>query len=149
MRAFLTCYFPNKPFEYAGHPAALASLYDLSERRQAEEQLRLAKETAEKAQRAVEAPGRAKSAFLANMSHELRTSLNGILGYTQVLKFDTALDARHMRAIDIIHRSGEHLLDMIEDILDLAKVEAGKITLHPFEFSPGPSLATIVDLMRI
>ena len=138
-----------KLLEYAGRPAALASIYDLSERKNAEKELRLAKEAAEKAQREAEAANRAKSVFLANMSHELRTPLNGILGYTQVLKFNKTLKDQQMKAIDIIHHSGEHLLDMINDVLDLAKVEAGKLTLQSFEFTLDPLLSTIIELMRI
>ena len=81
-----------------------------------------------------EAANQAKSEFLANMSHELRTPLNGILGYTQILKRDTGLTSAQQEQIDIIHRSGEHLLMMISDILDLSKIEARKMELEPIEF---------------
>ncbi len=115
---------------------------DITERKQAEDALRHAKHEAE-------AANRAKSAFLANMSHELRTPLNGILGYTQLLKGDEAFTKQHARAIEVIHRSGEHLLEMINDVLDLSKIEAGKVDLHPSAFLLSHALRTIVDMTRI
>ncbi len=99
----------------------VAFVLDLSERRQAE---------AERgARRVADAANRAKSAFLATMSHELRTPLNAILGYAQILKYDRSLDDRKAAQIEIIHRSGEHLLMLINDILDLSRIEAGKLNL--------------------
>jgi PAS domain S-box-containing protein len=71
-----------------------------------------------------------RSEFLAQMSHELRTPLNGILGYAQVLRRDSGLDHRHMAGLDVIQQSGEHLLSLINDVLDLAKIEAGKLELE-------------------
>ncbi len=84
---------------------------------------------------AAESANRAKSAFLANMSHELRTPLNGILGYTQILNRDSRLNTDQKDGIDIIHRSGQYLLTLINDILDLSKIEAGRIELFPNDFS--------------
>ncbi|XYH99593.1 AAA family ATPase [Sorangium sp. So ce1128] len=89
-------------------------------------ELKAAKETAD-------AASRAKSDFLASMSHELRTPLNGILGYAQILERLEGLSPRHLRAVQIIQSSGEHLLTLINDVLDLAKIEAGKLTLSPDE----------------
>jgi PAS domain S-box-containing protein len=111
------------------------------ERQRSEAELRLAKDAAE-------AASRAKSSFLANMSHELRTPLNAILGYAQVLGRDADLGARPQRAVAVIERSGEHLLSLINEILDLAKIESGTIEMHraPFDF-PG-LLAGVTDLMR-
>jgi PAS domain S-box-containing protein len=77
-----------------------------------------------------DAANQAKSDFLAHMSHELRTPLNGILGYTQILKRDTTLDQRQLDGLTVIQRSGEHLLTLIDDILDMAKIEAGKMELN-------------------
>ncbi|MEG3863287.1 ATP-binding protein, partial [Microcoleus sp. herbarium12] len=77
---------------------------------------------------------RAKSEFLANMSHELRTPLNGILGYTQIFKRDKHLTSQQQNGIGVIHRCGEHLLALIEDILDLSKIEARRMEIVPAEF---------------
>lgn len=101
------------------------------------------------AKTAAEDANRAKSAFLANMSHELRTPLNGILGYAQILKRDSHLLPHQLQAVDTIDKSGEHLLAMITDILDIAKIEAGKVQLHPEDFTLDVSLRAIVEMMRI
>ncbi|WP_293126793.1 AAA family ATPase [Microcoleus sp. bin38.metabat.b11b12b14.051] len=78
---------------------------------------------------------RAKSEFLANMSHELRTPLNGILGYAQIFKRDQNLTSQQQNGISVIHRCGEHLLALIEDILDLSKIEARRMEIVPTEFN--------------
>ncbi|RKZ90797.1 MAG: hypothetical protein DRR19_09055 [Candidatus Parabeggiatoa sp. nov. 1] len=117
----------------------LAIEEDITERKQAEEELRKSKELAESA-------NRAKSAFLANMSHELRTPLNGILGYTQIFKLDKSLTAQQTEGIQIIHRCGEHLLMLINDILDLSKIEAGKFELTRTEFRLPEFLTDITNL---
>ncbi len=82
-----------------------------------------------------EAASRAKSAFLAAMSHELRTPLNGVIGYAQLLQSDARLAKDQRERLRIVHQSGEHLLRMINDVLDLAKIEAGKIELRPAPFA--------------
>ena len=79
---------------------------------------------------AAESANRAKSAFLASMSHELRTPLNGVIGYSQVLQNDARLAPDQQERLRIVQSSGEHLLRMINDVLDLAKIEAGKVTLR-------------------
>lgn len=94
----------------------------------------LRRETAAALQRAkdeADAASRAKSYFLASVSHELRTPLNGILGYTQILRRDPALGEKQRDGIRVIHESADHLLALINDVLDLSKIEAGKIDLHP------------------
>ena len=90
--------------------------------------------TLEAAREAADAANRAKSHFLASMSHELRTPLNGILGYTQILRRDPALTDKQRDGLGIIHQSADHLLAVINDVLDLAKIEARKLELHPAEF---------------
>jgi len=95
------------------------------------------------------AANKAKSAFLANMSHELRTPLNGILGYAQILKKDKSLNSRQKEGINIIQRSGEYLLTLISDILDLSKIEAGKIELYPSEFHLAQFLNSIAELFKM
>lgn len=86
--------------------------------------------TSEKAQSA----NKAKSEFLANMSHELRTPLNAILGFTNLLNRDSNLNSQHKEYLNIIARSGEHLLTLLNDILEMSKIEAGKIILNQNDF---------------
>jgi signal transduction histidine kinase/DNA-binding NarL/FixJ family response regulator len=98
---------------------------------------------------AAEAASVAKSEFLANMSHELRTPLNGILGYAQILGRDDQLDLAQAHAVSIIRASGEHLLTLINDILDLSKIEARKMELQPAEFRLPYFLEAIVGMFQI
>jgi len=85
---------------------------------------------AQRAKGAAEVANRAKSTFLANMSHELRTPLNAVLGYAQILQREPGLTARQASGLETIRRGGEHLLALINDVLDLARVEAGKVELY-------------------
>ena len=119
-----------------------AFIVDVTERKRAEAALEAAKEAAE-------AANHAKSQFLANMSHELRTPLNGILGYAQIIQRADTLAPAHRTGIDVIKRSGEHLLMLINDILDLSKIEAGKLEVHPTEFHLPEFLRSIADIARI
>ena len=96
-----------------------------------------------------EAANRAKSIFLANMSHELRTPLNAILGYADILKRRTGYTGPLTDGLDIIHQSGKHLLTLINDVLDLAKIEAGKLELTPTPFNLIPFLRQIVDVIHM
>jgi len=115
---------------------------DTTERKQREEELRLAKDAAE-------AANRSKSTFLANMSHELRTPLNVILGYTQLMERENALSDRQRNFITTINRSGEHLLNLINDVLEMSKIEAGRITLNPEPFDLRHLLDTLQSMFRI
>jgi PAS domain S-box-containing protein len=92
---------------------------------------------------------KARSEFLAQMSHELRTPLNGILGYTQILQRDTALGERNADALKVIRDSGEHLLSLIEDILDLARIEAGRFQLDLSNISLPTFLRIVANIVGI
>ena len=91
----------------------------------------------------------ARSEFLAQMSHELRTPLNGILGYAQILGRDRRLDEKQRAELGVIHKSGEHLLTLINDILDFARSEVGRLELHPVDVLTERFLHTIADMVRI
>jgi len=116
---------------------------------------RLAREVEERtaelkeAKEAADAANQAKSVFLASMSHELRTPLHGILGYAQILERSTSLAPHDRESIRVIQRSGEHLLTLINDVLDLAKIEAGRMDLFPREILLPPLLQTVVELCRV
>ncbi|MEK7989829.1 MAG: PAS domain S-box protein [Thiotrichaceae bacterium] len=127
----------------------IAVVRDITERKEVELQLQQAICTAREAQIESEKANQAKTLFLANMSHELRTPLNGILGYAQLLERDKNLSNKQLQSLNIIQRSGEHLLTLINDILDLSKIEAGKFELYPTEFRLAEFLLDIVDLFSI
>lgn len=91
----------------------------------------------------------AKSEFLANMSHELRTPLNGILGYVQILERSQTMASSELEGINIIHQCSSHLLTLINDILDLSKIEAGKLELHNTDFDFPYFLMGVMEMCRI
>jgi PAS domain S-box-containing protein len=96
-----------------------------------------------------EAANRAKSVFLSNMSHELRTPLNAILGYTQIFLGDETLTPRQRSGIGTIHQAGEHLLLLINDILDISRIESGRLELIETEFCLAPFLKGIRDIIQL
>lgn len=103
----------------------------------------------EQKQKAADIANQAKSEFLANMSHELRTPLNGILGYAQIMQRLPSLPDSEKTKVDIIYKCGTHLLNLINDILDLSKIEARKMELYPTEFYLPALLQGVVEICQI
>jgi len=109
---------------------------------QQSEELRLARDVADRA-------NRAKGVFLATMSHELRTPLNVILGLTQLLQIDTTLHSEHQEYIETISSSGEHLLNLINDVLEISKIEAEQATLNQESFNLYQLLDNLKSMMQV
>jgi signal transduction histidine kinase len=115
---------------------------EIADHRKTDAELQQAKEIAERA-------NQAKGRFLTGMSHELRTPLNSILGYAQLLQNDDSIPASRHQAIHIIRQSGQHLLMLINDILDVARTEAGQIKLSQSEVRFPELLEEIVRMFRL
>jgi PAS domain S-box-containing protein len=136
----------STPIKHNNSTLLFSIIHDISERVRAEAQLKDYRNHLEKlveertsalliAKEAAEAANIAKSAFIATMSHELRTPLNAILGFSELMTMDTAATTKQKDTLAIINRSGEHLLSMINDVLDISKIEAGHFELdnHTFD----------------
>ena len=119
----------------------IAFVTDISQRKAAEQALLQAKEAAE-------AANRAKSVFLSNMSHELRTPLNAILGFAQIMARDDTLDKTHRSRLETINRSGRHLLSLINDVLEISRIEAGRTTVQNEVFCLADTLMAVEDMIR-
>jgi PAS domain S-box-containing protein len=120
----------------------LAAVIDVTRQKLADEALRTAKA-------AVEAADRAKSEFLANMSHEIRTPMTAILGFSELVKQGDCDAEERQEYLEIIHQSGQGLLQLIDDILDLSKIEAGKVTIEPCNVAPKQIVEEVLALMQI
>jgi signal transduction histidine kinase/ActR/RegA family two-component response regulator len=113
------------------------------------EQIQFAQDESRAARNAAEAANRAKSEFLANMSHEIRTPMTAILGYAELLRGPDLTPAEQIDAVDTIHRNGEYLLSIINDILDLSRIEAGRMPVEHLACRPEKLVADIESLMRV
>jgi len=116
-------------------------LREIEAHRETDAQLQKAKEAAESA-------NLAKSRFMGGMSHELRAPLNSILGYAQILQRDAAMPTGRREAIDVIHRSGKHLIGLIDGLLDIARIEAGKLRLETADLRLPEFLDQIVRMFQ-
>ena len=121
---------------------AVVVTHDVTDWRNAQAALREAKQAAE-------AANLAKSAFLANMSHEIRTPMNAILGYTQLLQRYADLSPDQQHALDAIARSGDHLLALINDVLEMSRIEAGRVQLRPATFNMRGLLSDMEVMFRV
>lgn len=113
------------------------------------ERTEMALAEAEENKRQAESASAAKSVFLANMSHELRTPLNAVLGFNQLLERDPAITGDSRESLAIIQRSGEHLLGLINDVLSISKIEAGRLSLDPRPFDFPELLSSVAAMMRV
>jgi signal transduction histidine kinase/CheY-like chemotaxis protein len=122
---------------------------EAEESRKVQELTRLSEELAQ-ANRRIQEADRLKSQFLANMSHELRTPMNSIIGFSEILveRLDGTIDPKHLNFLRHIHDSGQHLLGIINDVLDLSKIEAGKMEIYPEFFSIAPVVDSVCSMMR-
>lgn len=144
-----------------GKPLRMTGInFDITARKRAEEELWRYKNQLEEtvqqrtaelllARDAAEAANKAKSLFLANMSHELRTPLNAILGFSSLMRRDPQLTESQRGNLDIINHSGEHLLSLINDVLEMAKIEAGRLQLEIAPFDLGQMVTDVAEMMNL
>ncbi|MFA6920981.1 MAG: ATP-binding protein [Gallionella sp.] len=143
-----------------GHWHAVGILRDITGRKQAEEELRKYRDQLEEkvqlrttdlvlARNAADAANQAKSVFLSSMSHEFRTPLNAILGFSSMVRNDPLLPHELRDKLDIINRSGEHLLTLINDVLEMSKIEAGRLVLESTPLDLGTLVRDVTDMMHL
>ena len=130
------------PVNLYGRPHLLESFVDITKLKEMEDRLKEAKQAAD-------AANQAKSAFLASMSHEIRTPMNAILGFSQLMQRDAGLSPDQRQHLDIINRSGEHLLALINDVLEMSKIEAGRVTMNASTFDLHALLQDIERMFRL
>ena len=155
--ALITIVVRSHDIDYWGHNARIAVISDVTEMKLMEAELRNINETldqkvrertAELVQKNVEleAANRAKSLFLANMSHEIRTPLNAVLGFSQIVLHDPDLSPESRHNLQTVNGSGEHLLTLINDVLDMAKIESGRMILEQAPFDLPGLIADVTDM---
>ena len=120
----------------------LAIMEDITESKRNQHALEMAKEAAESA-------NRMKSAFVANISHEIRTPMNAIMGFTEILLRDTSLTDQQRKHLETVSQSGSHLLELINDVLEMSKIEAGRSTANPIEFDVRLVLHDLESMFRV
>lgn len=123
--------------------------FEIAERLQAQQALMESAEELRSAKEAAEAANSAKSAFLANITHEIRTPMNAILGFSELMLRDQKLNATQRRSLTIIKRSGDHLLSLINEVLEMSKIEAGRIELNPIDFDLYTLIFDIKDMFQL
>ncbi|MES9879011.1 MAG: AAA family ATPase [Candidatus Sedimenticola sp. 1PA] len=130
--------------EYDGDTplVSIGTILDITTLKEKEKEAQQAREIAETA-------NKAKSLFLANMIHELRTPLNAVLGFSELMSADSGLNDQHKSNLEIINRSGHHLLQLINDVLDMSKIEAGKTRLEPTNLDLGALILDVTDMLRV
>ncbi len=133
---------------YRNEPAVQIVAHDISDRLRVEQELRDAKAASEAAAAAAQAANQAKSAFLASMSHEIRTPMNAILGFAQLIARDAALAPAQQENLALIRRSGEHLMTLINDILSMSKIEAGRVSLQEAPFDLHRLLKSLAEMFQ-
>ena len=158
----IICSWTNTPLKQPDGTVlgVMSMIQDITERKKVEEELRRYKDHLEElveqrtadlvlARNAAETANRAKSVFLSSMSHELRTPMNAILGFSNMMRKDPLLQDEQRQNLDIINRSGEHLLTLINDVLEMAKIEAGRVQVENAPFDLGSLVRDVTDMMHV